>query len=362
MPTGATMSPVSSPPSSSSGTRVSSSLATSTLPGVTIGHAEDPRAATGVSAILFERPAVASISTLGGAPAGRDTALLEPEMTIEQVDALILSGGSGFGLDAAGGAMAALVAMDRGFLIRAVRVPIVPQAILFDLLNGGEKPWLTRDGLAAGEAAMPPYWQLGHQAIVAAGPAFALGSVGAGLGATTANLKGGFGTASMENARGFKVQAFVAVNAIGSATIGDSPHFWAAPYERDEEFGGLGMPPTMPPEALRLHTKGHAREPATTIGAVVTNAMLTKPQAKRLAIMAQDGLARALRPAHAPMDGDTIFAAATGEIALSDPAYDLTRLGMLAADCVARAIAIGVYQATALPFLGALPSWRDRFS
>jgi L-aminopeptidase/D-esterase-like protein len=336
-------------------------FASSILPGVRIGHAEDQSAATGVTAILFDAPAVASISTLGGAPANRDTALLEPEMTIETVDALLLSGGSGFGLDAAGGALAALVAMGRGFSVGPVRVPIVPQAILFDLLNGGEKLWLTREGLARDEPAMPPYWQLGHRAIAKAGSRFALGSAGAGLGATTANLKGGFGAASVENPRGFKVQAFVAVNAIATATIGDGPHFWAAPFEEGEEFGGLGMPATMPGDAFQLRTKSHASEPATTIGAVLTNAALTKSQAKRLATMAQDGLARALRPAHAPMDGDTVFAAATGEIPLRDPAYDLTLLGMLAGDCVARAIAIGVYTATALPFPGAKPDWRSRF-
>lgn len=321
------------------------------MPGVRIGHAEEARVASGVTAILFDKPAVASISILGGAPAGRDTALLEPEMTVETVDALLLSGGSAFGPDAAGGAMAALAAMGRGFAIRSALVPIVPQAILFDLLNGGDKAW--------GEK--PPYWEMGRQAITATTTDFALGSVGAGLGATTANLKGGFGAAAATTRHGIAVQAFMVVNAIGSATVGDTPHFWAAPYEQGDEFGGLGLPAAMPAEALKLRIKGHAAEPATTIGAVVTNAVLTKPQAKRLAIMAQDGLARALRPAHAPMDGDTIFAAATGEIALAESLLDLTELGMLAADCVARAIAIGVYSATALPFPGALPSWRDRF-
>lgn len=337
------------------------SRATSTVPGVRIGHAHDAGAATGVTAVLFDKPVTASVSILGGAPAGRDTALLEPEMSVETVDALILSGGSAFGLDAAGGAMAALATMDRGLAVGSIRVPIVPQAILFDLLNGGEKRWLTRDGLAAGKHAMPPYWQLGHGALATATHEFALGSVGAGLGATTANLKGGFGSASATTEAGLIVQAFMAVNAIGTATIGDTRHFWAAPYEQGGEFGGLGMPAAIPSDALHLRIKGHAAEPATTIGVVVTNAILTKAQAKRLAIMAQDGLARAIRPAHAPMDGDTIFAGATGEVALREPAYDLTLLGMLAADCVTRAIAIGVYEATALPFPGALPSWRDRY-
>lgn len=329
----------------------------SRISGVRIGHADDERAASGVTAIVFDKPAIASVSILGGAPAGRDITLLEPEMSVETVDALLLSGGSGFGLDAAGGALAALSSMGRGFQVGTVRVPIVPQAILFDLLNGGEKTWLQPNE----HTVMPPYWQLGAQAVLAASHEFTLGSVGAGLGATTANLKGGFGTASVENKRGFKVQAFIAVNAIGSATIGDSPHFWAAPFEQGDEFGGLGMPATMPPEALQLRTKGHAHEPATTIGVVVTNAALTKAQAKRLAIMAQDGLTRALRPAHAPMDGDTIFAAATGEVGLRDPAYDLTLIGMLAGDCVARAIARGVHEAKALPFPGALPDWKGRY-
>lgn len=322
--------------------------------GVRIGHAERARLASGVTTVLFDKPAVGSVSILGGAPGGRDTALLEAEMTVETVDALVLSGGSAFGLDAAGGAQSALAAAGRGFAVGPVRVPIVPQAIVFDLLNGGDKDW----------GAQSPYWEMGREATEAALAATSntLGSVGAGLGATTANLKGGIGAASAMTRDGVRVAALMVVNAIGSATIGDGPHFWAAPFEKGHEFGGLGMPAHFPPEALDLRIKGHAREPATTIGVVVTNATLTKPQAKRLAIMAQDGLARALRPAHAPMDGDTIFAAATGEITLREPLLDLTELGMLAGDCVARAIARGVYEAKALPFPGGLPDWTSRFA
>ncbi len=334
-------------PKPSSNTRV----AMTRIESVRIGHAEYTNYQSGVTAIVFDEPAVASVSILGGAPGGRDTALLDTDMTVEKVDAFILSGGSAYGLDAAGGAMAALAAMDRGLVVGSARVPIVPQAIIFDLLNGGE---------FAGHQ-QPHYWELGKAAITSAHRHFALGSVGAGLGAATANLKGGFGSASAATRGGIGVQAFMVVNAIGSATIGDGPHFWAAPYEQVDEFGGLGMPAAIPADALQLRIKGHAREPATTIGVVVTNAILTKPQAKRLAIMAQDGLARAIRPAHAPMDGDTIFAAATGDIPLDEPLRDLTELGMLAADCVARAIAIGIYEAKALPFPGALPSWQDRF-
>jgi D-aminopeptidase len=274
-------------------------------------------------------------------------------MTVETVDALILSGGSAFGLDAAGGAQAALLAMGRGFPVGNMRVPIVPQAIIFDLLNGGDKNWGTR----------PPYWEMGREAIEAAmrEHSRALGSVGAGLGATTAHLKGGIGMASAQGRKGLRVAALMVVNAIGSATIGDTPYFWAAPYEKGREFGARGAPAAMPKDGLSLRIKGHATEPATTIGVVVTDAKLTKPQAKRLAIMAQDGLARAIRPAHAPMDGDTIFAASTGEKPIDEPMLEITELGMLAGDCVARAIARGVHEAKALPFPGALPDWKSRF-
>ncbi len=213
----------------------------SDIAGVAVGHAQDERLASGVTAIVFDKPAVASVSVLGGAPGGRDTGLLEPEMTVETVDAILLSGGSAFGLDAAGGAQAALAAAGRGFAVGPVRVPIVPQAIVFDLLNGGDKNWGTR----------PPYWDLGRIATerALAGHDGALGSVGAGLGATTANLKGGIGVASAQTRAGHRIAALMVVNAIGSATMGDSPHFWAAPYERNGEFGGLGWPASLPPEA-----------------------------------------------------------------------------------------------------------------
>ena len=181
------------------------------VPGLTIGEAHDEAAATGVTAIVFDRLTVASIATLGGAPGLRDTALLEPEMTVDHVDAILLSGGSAFGLDAAGGAMAALKEMGRGFEVGSVRVPIVPQAILFDLLNGGNKDW----------GRMPPYWELGYQATKSAGRDVALGTAGAGYGATTATLKGGLGSASVKTSSGFTVGAVVAVNAVGTATIGD---------------------------------------------------------------------------------------------------------------------------------------------
>ena len=320
------------------------------VPGLTVGEAHDEAAATGVTAIVFDRPTVASIATLGGAPGLRDTALLEPEMTVDHVDAILLSGGSAFGLDAAGGAMAALKEKGRGFEVGPVRVPIVPQAILFDLLNGGNKEW----------GRMPPYWELGYQATKSSSLDVALGTAGAGYGATTATLKGGLGSASARTASGFTIGAIVAVNAVGTATIGDGPHFWAAPYEQSNEFGGLGLPKTISEDDLRPRLKGSAQRANTVIGCIATDAMLTKAECKRLALAAHDGLARAIRPAHTPMDGDTLFAAATGFKPLDKGVMDLTELCIAAADVLARAIARGVYEAKALPFAGALPDWKAR--
>jgi len=321
--------------------------------GILVGNAHDPGAATGVTVALFERPTIASIAVLGGAPGTRDIALLEPEMTVQHVDAIALSGGSVWGLAAADGVLSVLAAQGRGFPVGSLRVPIVPQAILFDLLNGGDKPWTS-----GGQEA--PYRRLGGMAADAAAADFTLGTAGAGYGATTKNLKGGLGSASARAATGHVVGALVAVNAVGSATIGDGPQFWAAPYERDAEFGGLGWPATITPDQLKLRFKGGTGQ-NTTIALVATDAVLTKAQTKRLALAAHDGLARALRPAHAPLDGDIVFAAATGHAGAPSDAYALTELCATAADVLARAIARGVHAATALPFAGARPAWRDRF-
>ncbi len=320
------------------------------VPGLRVGHAHDAALASGVTAVVFDAPAAASLSIPGGAPGVRDTALLEPEMTVGRVDAFVLSGGSAFGLDSMGGAQAALAEVGRGFELRHVRVPIVPGAILFDLINGGDKAWGRRS----------PYWDLGYAAVRAANPDFVLGSVGAGLGATTANLKGGLGSASTRTSTGYTVAAIVAVNALGQATVGSGPHFWAAPFEAGTEFGGLGWPMPWPANALDIRLKGDEPE-NTTIGVIATDAPLTKAQCKRLAIAAQGGLAIAQRPSFAVLDGDVVFAASTGRHAHHPTLRDLTEIGALAADCLARAVARGVYLAEALPFAGALPSWRDCF-
>ncbi len=319
--------------------------------GLRVGVAADARLASGVTAIVFDGPAVASIAIHGGAPGVRDTALLAPGMSVQAVDALVLSGGSAFGLDAMGGAQAFLRDEGRGFGVRGVRVPIVPGAILFDLLNGGDKSWLRQ----------PPYWELGYAAAACAGEAFDLGTAGAGYGAATANLKGGLGSASARTPGGFVVGALVAVNAMGSAVVGDGPHFWAAPYERGGEFGGLGSPARPAESDLAFRIKGTAPE-NTAIAIVATDAALDKAACERVATMAHDGMARALRPAHAPMDGDVVFAAATARHPSAASPRDLVEIGATAADCLARAIARGVFEATALPFDGAQPAWRDLFS
>ncbi|WP_416407648.1 P1 family peptidase [Agrobacterium rosae] len=320
------------------------------IDGVAVGHATNLQLGSGVTAIVFDEPAIASGSVLGGAPGGRDTALLDPSMTVEMVNAFVLSGGSAFGLDAAGGVQSGLREVGRGFAVGSTRVPIVPQAILMDLLNGGNKDW----GLHS------PYREMGYDAFKSAThQPFSLGSVGAGTGATTATFKGGLGSASAVTSGGHKVAVIVAVNAMGSATVGTSQRFWAAPFERDDEFGGLGLPPQFSTADTVMRIKGVTLT-ATTIGAVVTDAVLTKAQAHRLSIMAHGGLARAILPSHLAGDGDTMFAAATCQKPLNATS-DFAELCHLAGMVVSRAIARGVYEATALPHDGAQKSWRDHF-
>ena len=325
----------------------------SDIAGVRVGHADDKALASGVTAVIFDQPAVAAIDVRGGGPGTREGALLDLANTVERIDAIALGGGSAFGLEAGGGVQAWLAEQGRGFAVRGAVIPIVPGAIMFDLLNGGDKAW----------GRFAPYRDLGYAAAKAAGTDFALGTAGAGFGATTANFKGGLGSASAATTGGVRVAALAVVNAVGSTTVGDGPWFWAAPFEIGGEFGGRGLPPSFTPDMLAMRIKGGAAATSvenTTLAVVVTDAELTRPQAKRLAMIAHTGFARAIYPVHAPHDGDVLFAAATGEKPI-DPLIGLTELGMVAANVVARAIARGVYTATALPFPGALPAWKDRF-
>jgi L-aminopeptidase/D-esterase-like protein len=323
------------------------------IAGVRVGNIDDARIASGVTAIVFDRPAVAAIDVRGGGPGTRESDALGFAGTVEAVHGIALSGGSAFGLDAAGGIMAWLAEQKRGLAVGSALVPIVPGAIIFDLLNGGNKNW----------GRFSPFRDMAYEAATSASLDFTQGSIGAGFGATTANLKGGLGSASAITSDSVAVAALAVVNAAGSVTVGNGPHFWAAPFEQSGEFGGRGLPLSFTTPMLDLQVKGGTRAAErenTTLAVVVTNAALTKPQAKRLAIMAQTGFARAIYPVHAPLDGDVVFACATGEKAVGGPA-SMTELGMVAANAVSRAIARGVYEATALPFAGALPSWTDRF-
>ena len=320
------------------------------VPGLKVGNAHDAALGSGVTAILFDEPAVASVFVMGGAPATRETDLLEPDKMVPAIHGVVLSGGSAFGLDAAGGVQAWLREQGIGFAVREALVPLVSQASIFDLINGGNKDW----------GRYPPYRELGYEAARKAGLDFALGTAGGGYGATTANLKGGLGSASTVTSSGHTIGAIVVVNSIASAVIGEGPHFWAGALEQDREFGGHGHPERVEPEHRRLIWKG-GPQPATTIALVATDAVLTKAQAKRLAIASHAGLARGLRFSQALFDGDTIFAAATGKKPLGDEAAEFTELTALAADCLTRAIARGVYEATALPYPGAQAAWRDRW-
>ncbi|MDG1377451.1 MAG: P1 family peptidase [Yoonia sp.] len=302
------------------------------IAGFQVGNAHDETLKSGVTVLTADSPFTCGVHVMGGAPGTRETDLLAPDKTVQTVDAIVLSGGSAFGLDAASGVADALRNDGRGFPVGDVTVPIVPAAILFDLLNGGDKNWSTN-----------PYNALGRRAYADRGETtFKTGTSGAGFGATTANLKGGLGSASMMLPNGVIVGALVAVNALGSATVGDGPHFWAAPFEENGEFGNLGPSPTYPKG--RPDTKGHAQN--TTIGIVATNAKLTQAQCTRLATAAHDGIARALVPSHTPMDGDLIFAASHGDKDCDDLIY----LGHAAATCMARAIARGIFEARSNPF------------
>ncbi|WP_210484587.1 P1 family peptidase [Microvirga antarctica] len=320
------------------------------VPGLRIGNAQDEALGSGVTVAVFDKAAVASCAVMGGAPGTRETDLLEPDKVAPGIHAIVLSGGSAYGLDAAGGVQAYLREKGVGFPVGPALVPLVPQAVVFDLLNGGDKDW----------GRYSPYRELGYAAAADAGETFALGTAGGGFGATTVNLKGGLGSASVRTSAGHTVGAVAVVNSISSAVIGDGPHFWAADFEESAEFGGLGHPANLTPEMRELFWKG-GRQPSTTIALVATDAILTKAQAKRLAIASHAGFSHALRFAHALYDGDTIFAASTGRRPFGDEAMEFTELTALAADCVARAIARGVYEATALPYAGAQAAWRDRF-
>lgn len=304
------------------------------IAGLTVGNAHDETLRSGVTVLLGDEPMTAAMDVRGGGTGTRDTHALGFEGVVQQVHGLVLSGGSAFGLDAATGVQSFLREKKIGFAVGSSLVPIVPQAILFDLHNGGNKEWGRR----------PPYQDMAFAACESASPDFALGTVGAGYGATTCNLKGGLGSASCRTPDGITIGALAAVNAVGSVTMGDTPHFWAAPFEVGSEFGGQGSPLKTPSDALTPKFKGGAGE-STTLVIVATDADLDRLMLKRLSILAQTGMARAIYPVHTPLDGDIIFAVSTGKRKISDQPRTLSEIGAHAANVTARAIARAVFEA-----------------
>ena len=311
------------------------------VPGLSVGQVQDAGLKSGVTVLVGDAPMVTGCHVMGGAPGTRETDLLRPDNLVEAVDALVLSGGSAFGLSAADGVMEGLRQRGRGFAVGPHRVPIVPAAILFDLAAGGDQGWTTN-----------PYPALGRRAFDAAAACFALGSAGAGTGATAGRLKGGIGSASARIGD-LTVGALVAANPVGGTAHPETGQFWAAPFEEADEFGACGTPPDARIDPARAMAGGH-----TTIAIVATDARLTKAQATRMAIAAHDGMARAILPSHTPFDGDLIFAASTGRKVAPDAA-GLLMLGHAAATCLARAIARAVFEATPAPG-DRWPCWRDR--
>lgn len=314
--------------------------------GFTVGNAVDEAAATGVTTLFCGGLCKAAVDVRGGGPGVRETDTLSPENLVGAAHAIVLTGGSVFGLAAADGVVAGLSARDTGLRLQSntPAIPIVPAAVLHDLANEGDKAW----GLE------PPYRRLGLETLDAADARFALGSVGAGRGARAGLVKGGLGSASVDLGDGLRVGALVAVNPAGSVHMPDGETYWAWPFELDGEFGGRPPKGPMPvpapiPEDSKLARMGRLQAGAnTTIAVVAVNADLNGVECKRLAIMAQDGLARAIRPVHTPFDGDTVFSVASGAVSLGEGSgrqLAVARLGSAAADCLARAIARGVHEA-----------------
>jgi L-aminopeptidase/D-esterase-like protein len=320
------------------------------LAGLRVGQAEDAKVASGVTVVLCEQPAVCAVDVRGGGPGTRETDLLAPENMVEAVDAIVLSGGSVYGLAAADGVTTWLGERGRGFRFRGggITAPIVPGAILFDLMNEGDKAW----------GGDPPYRRLGWEAAQSAGPSFVLGAHGAGYGAVAGAFQGGVGSASIQTSDAIMVGALAAVNSFGSV-VGSDGRFFAGACEIAGEFGGIG-PSASPiePDCWPFAKIDPQPRANTTLAVVATDVALTLAECKRVAIMAQDGLARAIRPIHAPIDGDVVFALSTGDVPMTEPKpFTLARIGALAADTLARAVARAVFSAASRP--GSVGAWRD---
>jgi L-aminopeptidase/D-esterase-like protein len=322
--------------------------------GIEIGNAEDEAVRTGVTVLIPAGPVIAACDVRGGAPGTRETDALDPSCLVERIHGLVLSGGSVFGLEAASGVVNWLASRGKGYALAkgAPVAPVVPSAILFDLANGGDKSW----GLE------PPYRALALKACDDRERSFALGNAGAGFGALAGRYKGGLGSASALWER-FTVGALVAVNSSGSPVLPGTDDLWAADYAMGDELPrrtGHGTQSASLFQGTKFELRDRAAAPGanTTIAIIATDAVLTKSEAKRLAIMAHDGMARALRPAHTPFDGDTVFAIATSAKPLDERReIGLAALGAIAADTLARAIGRALWEASSL---GEWKSYRDQ--
>ena len=316
---------------------------------IAVGNAHDETTRTGVTVIRCLQPMVCSVDVAGGGPGTRETEALAPENLVDAVDAIVLSGGSVYGLAAADAVTVKLGCDGTGFgladLPGVPKSPIVPAAILYDLANGGNKNW--------GEE--PPYYELGKAALAGIGAEFDLGNAGAGYGALAGAIKGGLGSASVQSKDGFRVSALVSVNCFGSVIMPDSKQLWAQPFQQGQKDSNNIS--EFDPENWGMAKINPGARQNTTLAVVATDMPLTPAQAKRMAKMAQSGLARAIRPIAAPFDGDVVFAlAANDKNAPEIDAMMLSRIGSLAADCLTQAVANGIMAATSI---GSHQSYRD---
>ena len=319
--------------------------------GVLVGNSHDEIMKSGVTVFTSEKRFAAAVTVLGGAPGTRETDLLESDKLVEKIDAIVLSGGSAFGLDAATGVVDCLRKENRGYPLKDINIPIVPSAILADLFNGGDDQWKEN-----------PYRKLGKLAFNSISNSFKIGTIGAGYGATTNNLKGGLGSASIVLGNGATVGALVAVNPSGSVVTDGSNSFWASPFEIGDEFGGKEF---IPPKNIftEYHRGDDTRKDNfsidnTTIAIVATDLELSKVELKRISVAAHDGMSRAILPSHTPYDGDLIFAVSTGRKKIKINPNDIYNIGNAAAICLSRAIARGVYEAKSEKN-DLLPTWKD---
>ena len=314
--------------------------------GILVGNASDSTEKTGVTVVTSGKPFTVVTHAMGGVPGRDESELWLPPTMLEQVDAIVISGGTVFGHDAEAGVCDALRELGRGFPIGNFRDPIVAVGPIYDLTNGGKK---TLDP--------PPYEDLGWEAYNNIGETFELGTVGAGTGATTADLKGGLGSASFQVNDDVKVGAVVAVNSTGSVTVPDSNRFWAAPFEVDGEFGDAGLPDSAFSPKEILEQTGHIdRDNISSVAVVATNVELGHAEAKHVAVAAHDGFARAIVPSHTALDCDVVFVISTGEMPLGDEWRDLSSIGNAAWLCVARSIARAVVAARPEPG-DVVPCW-----